>query len=62
MCESSHKKFKASFSEAWLLDPRFKSWISKIEGEVFVIVVYVIKIFCMVGRMFKDMQKLNFTK
>lgn len=33
MCEPPNKKFKACFSEAWLSDPRFKSWISKVEGD-----------------------------
>lgn len=33
MCEPLNKKVKRCFSEAWLTDIRFKSWIEKVESD-----------------------------
>lgn len=33
MCEPPSKKFKQSFSDAWLTNIKFKSWISKVENN-----------------------------
>lgn len=60
--ELTKKSKKRSFSEAWLNDIRYKSWLHKVSSEVvFIIVVHAIKNFHVIQYMSQNMPNLRIT-